>query len=300
MTKFSVVIPTFNRAATLERALDSVLNQTLKNWELIIVDDGSTDLTQDLVSAWQARNPEIVCQYVHTPNRGVSAARNAGARQARGTWLAFLDSDDEWMPHKLELQDALTANFVWIHSGENWIRNGVRVNAGKKHEKSGGRVFERAVDICFISPSTSLIRKDIFAEENGFREDFPVCEDYELWLRLAAKYPVGFLPHGLIHKYGGHADQLSRKYFAMDYYRAKALIQFLDCTDISEAERQHVIAALLEKCEILIRGYEKHGNTENLDEVQDWVLAVRSRFTAAHNAHSAIDLRPRSELKGIL
>lgn len=298
MTKFSVVIPTFNRAHTLPRALGSVLGQSLTLWEVIVVDDGSTDTTKQVVAECAAKDSRI--RYVKTENRGVSAARNTGARLATGKWLAFLDSDDEWLPNKLELQDPLTEKFAWIHGEEIWIRNGNQVNKKTKHTKGGGDVFQKAVDICFISPSTTLIRKDVFESTGGFKEDFPTCEDYELWLRLAAHYPIGFVERPVIKKYGGHADQLSTKFIAMDYYRIKALIPFINSEENSAPARKYVAEAIIKKAGILIHGYRKHDNLENLNEVQTWLEDARNLLTAAHNAHSAIERRPRSEFNGIL
>jgi len=301
MTKISVIIPTFNRAHTLERALDSVLAQTLPAAEIIVVDDGSNDETKQKMASWQARNGFAGnFLYLKTDNRGVSSARNLGAAKAASNWLAFLDSDDEWLPRKLELQAPLTRDFPLVHGEEIWIRHGVRVNAVKKYEKSGGRIFKRCVDVCCISPSSVLISKELFNKLDGFRADFPVCEDYELWLRISARFKVGFVAEPVLKKYGGHDDQLSRLYKAMDFYRCRALVPFLENLDISEEERAHVTQTLIEKCEILIQGYLKHDNLTDLSTVQLWLSRALTAQSAVQIAHSAADRLPRSEFRGNL
>lgn len=301
MTKISVIVPTFNRAHTLPRALDSVLTQSLRPEEIIVVDDGSHDNTADVVEAWRAK--ANFCGnfiYLKTTNRGVSLARNLGAQNATSSWLAFLDSDDEWLPHKLEMQAPLTLEFPLVHGEEIWIRNGVRVNAMKKYEKSGGRIFKRCVDLCCISPSSVLISKELFTKLDGFRSDFPVCEDYELWLRITARYDVGFIAKPVQKKYGGHDDQLSRLYKAMDFYRCRALVPFLENIEITAEERAHVTQTLIEKCEILIQGYLKHDNLANLGIVQFWLSRALSAQSVVQIAHSAADRLPRSEFRGNL
>ena len=291
----SVIIPTYNRAYVLERALNSVAAQSFTDWELLIVDDGSTDNTFDLVERWRERQPDPNRVHLHTTeNRGVSAARNLAARIARAEWLAFLDSDDEWLPHKLNQLMKLTPSFSLIHSEEIWIRNGRRVNPKKKHLKSGGRIFNRCVDTCCISPSTTMVNRARFLECGGFREDFPVCEDYELWLRWCSREDTGFVAEPLIMKHGGNEDQLSLTYRMMDYYRVKALHPFLNDETLSENERAHVAQTILQKCEILINGFHKHQNFLHLQEVESYFEDARKAFTPSQMAHSAADLRPRS------
>jgi len=204
----SVIIPTYNRKNTLPRAVESVLNQTYKPVEIIIVDDGSTDGTKE----WFSEMYPLV-HYIYQVNSGVSLARNTGINSARGDWIALLDSDDEWLPDKLELQVKLLQNNAelrFCHTNEIWIRNGVRINQMKKHQKYGGNIFKKCLDICRISPSSSLFHTSVIKDVGLFDESLDVCEDYDLWLRITAKYPVLFLDQPLIKKFGGHTDQLSR------------------------------------------------------------------------------------------
>lgn len=265
----SVIIPTFNRKSVLARALDSVLRQTWTELELIVIDDGSTDGTEEFVREWrESADPERTLTYLKTENRGVSHARNRGAELARGEWVAFLDSDDEWLEDKLERQMALAQSYTVIHGQEIWMRGGVRVNPPRRYEKSGGRIFERCADVCAVAASSLLIKKAVF---ENFREDFPVCEDFELWLRLSSKYEFGFVAEPVLIRHGGSGDQLSLKFKAMDYFRVKALLPFLDDPALSEAERRAVAESIVTKGQILMGGFVKHGNMENFKEVEEAV-----------------------------
>ena len=210
----SVVIPTFNRRTFLERAIESVEKQVYKNFEIIVVDDGSTDETSSFLKLSQHKSIHL------TQNSGVSYARNKGVESAQGDYICFLDSDDYWLPHKLQLQTELINKdkLRWGHGEEIWVRNGVRVNQKLKHKKGGGDQFIPSLSLCLISPSTVMIEKELFLEHGGFGEKFTVCEDYDLWLRLLIDNPVSFVDTPVIEKHAGHADQLSYKYFAMDKY----------------------------------------------------------------------------------
>lgn len=272
----SIIVPTYNRKSLLFRALDSVVNQTYLHWDLTVIDDGSTDGTAESFAQWrQQKNADLKIQFHRAANGGVSRARNLGVQMSSAPWIAFLDSDDEWLPDKLTLQIELAGKFSLIHGEEIWIRNGVRVNPKQKHSKSGGSIFTRCVDLCCISPSTVLLRRDLLLLHNGFREDFEVCEDYDLWLKICAENPVGFINSPVIRKHGGHLDQLSLRFKAMDYWRVKALIPFLrQSSPISESDRLYVAEQIKKKCEILIAGFLKHQNTAQLSEVQAWLACA--------------------------
>lgn len=265
----SVIIPTYNRCALLFRAIESVLNQTYKDWELVIVDDGSTDNTSLEVTHLLKEEKKI--RYIKTPNRGVSAARNLGIKLSAGEYLAFLDSDDEWLPGKLELQVRFlkeNPKFKLVHGDEIWIRKGKRVNQKNIHKKCGGDIFPQCLDLCAISPSTVLIKKSLLDEVGLFKEDFPVCEDYDLWLRISAFFPVGFIDKALIFKYGGHEGQLSAKYFGMDYWRVKSLLSLSKSTNLNSGHKSLLQEKLVEKTEILKKGARKHQNIDLLNKLQ--------------------------------
>lgn len=268
---FSVIIPTYNRADTIERAIRSVFTQSFTDFELIIVDDGSTDKTQEVLTFFAKNKPnDVFIKLLRTENNGVSAARNYGVSHANGIWLSFLDSDDEWLTHKLQAQyDFIKANpdCKLVHGEEIWIRNGVRVNQKKIHQKEGGDIFQRATELCLISPSAVVIDSDTYIEHGGFREDFPVCEDYDLWLKITSVMPIGFIQTPIIKKYGGHEGQLSTKFKAMDFYRVKSLKWILENRDLSIEKKNKVIQVAIKKCQILLKGYEKHQNEENIPQV---------------------------------
>ena len=200
MLVFSVIIPSFNRGSTLSRAIESVLGQSFRDFELIVVDDGSTDNTEAVVASFLG---DSRVRYFRTANQGVSAARNFGVDKASGRYLAFLDSDDEWLPEKLQLQNQYLETHPYchlVHGEEIWIRRGVRVNPMKKHAKSGGDIFKKATRFCCMSPSTIVIERKFFIDRGGFDESLPVCEDYDLWLRLCFDQDVGFISDFLIKK----------------------------------------------------------------------------------------------------
>ena len=253
----SVVIPTFNRTSVISRALESVFLQTRAPDEILVVDDGSTDDTAEHV---RAEFPGV--RLIEQENRGVSAARNAGIRAATGTWIALLDSDDEWLADKLDRQlQAVTTEIdtVLCHTDEIWIRRGRRVNPMKKHRKHGGHIFEHCLRLCVISPSSVLMHRRLFETVGGFDEDLPACEDYDLWLRVTARFPVLFIDEPLIVKHGGHDDQLSRRYWGMDRFRITALEKILASATLSDADRAAAESMLAHKIAIYASGARKRG-----------------------------------------
>jgi glycosyltransferase involved in cell wall biosynthesis len=253
----SVIIPTHDRLPMLQEAVRSVQQQTLEHWELIVVDDGSSDGT------WQWLQSRTDIRSVRLPTRrGPAAARNRGATEARADLLAFLDSDDLFLEHKLERQVALLSpdpGLALCHANEIWLRHGQRLKQKKKHEKRGGWIFEHCLPMCRISPSAALIRREVFEELGGFDEELEVAEDYELWLRLTCQHPVGFIEKPLIIKRGGHPDQLSEKYGQIEKFRIEALKRVIQRARLSEAQRRAACQMLREKCEIYALGCEKRG-----------------------------------------
>lgn len=260
MALISVIIPTYNRALFVKEAVDSVMGQTFKDWELVVVDDGSTDGTGALLVPYEPR-----LRYIRSEHRGVSAARNLGIGVTSGEWVGFLDSDDLWLPEKLERQMEVLRRHpdtILCYTDEIWIRNGRRVNPGRRHEKHSGWIFERCLPLCIISPSSALIRRTVFMELGGFDEDLPACEDYELWLRITSQHPVIFLGERLIVKRGGHPDQLSKIHWGLDRFRVVALARLLQRCALSEAQREAVTKELRIKCAIIANGARKRGKEE--------------------------------------
>lgn len=252
----SVIIPVYNRAYCVEKAILSVLNQSFSDLELIIVDDGSTDNLESVLE--NINDCRII--FIKQANQGVSIARNNGILKGQGTWFAFLDSDDEWLPKKLEIQlkQLEEDKLLWSHTDEIWIRNGVRVNAHKKHAKKGGRIFLDSLPLCMVSPSSVLIHERIFKDKGLFDPTLAVAEDYDLWLRISSSYKISLIEKPLVIKRGGHLDQLSRSFIGMDRFRVRALRKNLDSKLLSEKESEELKKTLKKKCKILANGYKKH------------------------------------------
>jgi len=263
--KISVIIPTYNRQATIDRAVQSVLQQTHPADELIVVDDGSTDNTASQLSAY----PNL--HYIYQANAGVSAARNRGIRAASGDWIALLDSDDEWLPEKLQQQInmlKLQPHYRFCHCDEIWMRHDVRVNPKHRHRKHGGHIYTHCLPLCVISPSAALIRRDVFDDTGWFDESLPACEDYDYWLRFCAVAPVLYVAAPLLKKYGGHADQLSRKFWGMDRYRLTALAKMI-CSDTLNQRQLHQTQAMLaEKLSIVVTGARKRDRHHDADTLE--------------------------------
>ena len=257
----SVIIPTLNRCEFLKRALHSVLKQTLKPREIIVVDNGSTDKTFEMISS---SFPSVI--YMKQTKKGVSASRKKGILNSKSNWLAFLDSDDVWSHNKLEKQMAFNTKnknrFRLIHTNEIWYRNGKFLNQLKKHKKSGGDIFKNSLILCCISPSSALINKEIFDEYGYFDEDLEVCEDYDLWIRITAREEVGYIDEPMLIKHGGHSDQLSKKFWGMDRFRIFSLEKNLKNNWFSIKQKESALEILIKKLEIIVNGANKRGNKE--------------------------------------
>ncbi|MGD8985608.1 MAG: glycosyltransferase family A protein [Desulfobacteraceae bacterium] len=261
MTAVSVVIPTYNRAGKLLRAISSVLYQTFTDSEVIVVDDGSDDGTEEFLKPVMDH-----IKYIrHPDNMGVSAARNRGIKASPHPFIAFLDSDDYWLPKKLSTQMAFfegNPEAVACQTEEIWIRKGIRVHPGKRHLKPSGDVFVPSLKLCLVSPSAVVLKRSLLDEVGLFDEDLPACEDYDLWLRISCRYPIHLIPRHLVVKEGGYPDQLSSKVKGLDQFRIKALIKLLSGGQLTDAQRQATLEELTIKCEIYGSGCLKRGRKE--------------------------------------
>jgi glycosyltransferase involved in cell wall biosynthesis len=258
----SVVIPTFNRFTKLCGALQSILRQTRRADEIIVVDDGSTDGTRERLMR-DYPNARVLYQ----KNQGVSSARNLGISSAKCDWIAFLDSDDEWMPEKLEIQLKALAKqpeYKICHSDEIWIRKGRRVNPMKKHRKLGGWIFTHCLQLCAISPSAVMLHRSLFESVGQFDERLPACEDYDLWLRITSRYPVLYIDRPLIIKYGGHDDQLSTRYWGMDRFRIQAVEKIVAAGNLKPTEHRAACEIIVKKARILCNGARKRNRSEDV------------------------------------
>jgi GT2 family glycosyltransferase len=280
----TVIIPTFNRCPLVGAAIESVLSQSYDDFELIVVDDGSTDGTAAELAKFGLRL-RLFCQ----ANHGVSSARNFAAREARGHYLAFLDSDDLWHPKKLEIQtDFMERNpsIQICQTEEIWIRNGTRVNPKSKHRKPSGDIFTPSLELCLVSPSAVMLTRELFNQVGGFDERFPVCEDYDLWLRIAKNHPVPLIADPLVIKRGGHADQLSRSIWGLDRYRVMALQKLLR-SELGGSQRQAAVRVLRRKVAVLAAGARKRDKAQDAVSYEN-ILAEFDQGRSVGNGNSRI------------
>jgi len=265
MQQISVIIPTYNRITLLPRAVESVLTQQYEPHEIIIVDDGSTDDTLEYVDSLERK-----VTLIEIPHSGVSRARNAGIEASSSDWIAFLDSDDYWLPQKLGRQMGYLKDhpeYRICHTDEIWIKNGVRINQRKKHQKREGWFFLESLHLCLISPSSVLLHRSIFNDVGVFDESFQWVEDYDLWLRISSKYPLGYINEKLVVKAGGHGDQLSSKIDGIERYRIRALEKIIEQGQLSEEFYSAAVNVYLKKCEIYLAGCRKRNRDDEFRRV---------------------------------
>jgi glycosyltransferase involved in cell wall biosynthesis len=257
--RVSVIIPTYNRGWIVKEAIESVLAQDYRDFELIVVDDGSTDNTDDILNSYRG---DIMV--FRQENQGVSAARNRGLAEASGRFIAFLDSDDLWLPQKLFRQVEFfnkNPDAQICQTEETWIRKGVRVNPKKRHKKPWGMIFEPSLALCLVSPSAVMIRRSLLEKVGGFDETLPACEDYDLWLRTSCRYPVYLIETPLIIKRGGHNDQLSAS-SGLDKFRIKSLNKLIESNLLSKSQYEAAVKTLKQKCIIYAAGCRKRGRED--------------------------------------
>ena len=262
MPTVSVIIPTYNRSWILAEAVESVLAQDHPDFEVIVVDDGSTDHTDRVLEKYAA-----AIRVIKQSNQGVSAARNRGIEVSGGDLIAFLDSDDLWLPEKLTAQVTFFRHHpdaMICQTEEIWIRNGQRVNPKHRHRKPSGMIFEPSLALCLVSPSAVMIKRELFAKVGLFDESMPACEDYDMWLRISCDTPVFLIDSALTIKRGGHSDQLSRQP-SLDKYRVFALQKAIDQGRLSEVQRQAAARMLQKKCRIYAEGCLRRGRQKEAD-----------------------------------
>jgi glycosyltransferase involved in cell wall biosynthesis len=261
MAQVGVIIPTFNRAQKVVRAVSSVLFQTFTDHEIIVVDDGSKDVTRSVLAPLQSHIKIIS----HPENLGVSAARNTGIKATTAPLIAFLDSDDYWLPEKLAVQVHFFMDHpeaVACQTEERWIRRGLRANPKKKHLKPSGDIFEPSLKLCLVSPSAAMVKRFLLEEIGFFDGTFPVCEDYDLWLRISCRYPIHLIEQTLVVKEGGSPDQLSTNFKGMDRYRIRAMLKLIESGQLNERQLPLVMKELAEKCAIYGKGCLKRGKRQ--------------------------------------
>ena len=262
----SVIIPTYNRSSFLRSALDSVYSQSHQVNEIIVVDDGSTDLTVEELSA----DYESV-SFIRQENQGVSSARNNGIEKAEGEWIALLDSDDRWDQNKIARQLSFLSQNPGIqicHTGEKWIRNGKLISPPSFLDKSNDGLFERSLERCIICPSSVLFHRSVIDAIGTFDENLSICEDYDFWIRLLLSYPIGLVKEPLVEKYGGHADQLSMSTWGLDRFRVQSLEKILLSENYNRKQKVKILQAIARKATLLEIGFAKHGKEKEADLYQ--------------------------------
>jgi len=264
--EISVIIPTHNRRAMLREALASVVAQRGANFEVIVVDDGSTDGTWQDLSGYDLSTQRDNIRAVRTERRGPAAARNRGIAMAHSRLIAFLDSDDLWMPEKLARQSLFMRNnpdCAISQTGETWLRKGTRINPGRRHRKRPGDIFTDALHTCLISPSAAILQRGLLDEVGGFDEDMAACEDYDLWLRILARHEVGLLDEPLAVRRAGHPGQLSATVAALDRFRILALAKLLADASLGAAKRAAAAEVMAGKCLIYGKGLTRRGRHDD-------------------------------------
>jgi glycosyltransferase involved in cell wall biosynthesis len=298
--EISVIIATYNRRAMLREALASVATQRSENsaltFEVIVVDDGSSDGTWNDLSGAQSDT----LRTVRTANRGPAAARNRGIALARGELIAFLDSDDLWMPEKLARQSLFMRDNPACsisQTGEMWFRDGRRVNPGRRHRKRSGDIFADALRTCLISPSAAMLRRELFEEVGTFDEDMAACEDYDLWLRILARHEAGLLDEPLVVRRAGHPGQLSATVVAPDRFRILALAKLLSDISLGSAGRARAAEVMAEKCMIYGKGLARRQRQDEAAFFAQTAQAALERWSHAPDATlGAACLRMRAML----
>ena len=201
----SVVIPVYNAEKYLEETLASVFAQTYPHIEIVAVDDGSKDRSIQILEQYPGR-----IHVIKQSNSGAAAARNRGAREAKGKWIAFLDADDLWMPDKVQRQLETCSEYAWSHTDSVFFGG---VNDGRKDsdftEKYQGQILEQLICSNFVGTSTLMIQRQVFLDAGGFDESLRSIQDWELWIRIARQHPIGYMDAPLM-KYRVHAVSASR------------------------------------------------------------------------------------------
>jgi len=209
----SVIIPTYNRAHLVGRAIRSVMSQTCQDFEIIVVDDGSTDDTEKVVSSF---NDPRIRYYQHQTNRGHSATRNTGITMSRGKYIAFLDSDDEYLPEKLEAQLE-----VFEHQASRGIDVGIVVTGALGYDDDVGKVVHYNLPMDFRHPyeellmrkhtcyNTMLVRRECFDHVGLWDERLAVCENWDMAVRVGTKYGYGVVPKPLLIAYEHSGQHVS-------------------------------------------------------------------------------------------
>lgn len=247
------------------RAINSVLEQSFEDWELLVIDDGSTDLTK----TWEPSDPRI--KIIHlSENMGPSGARNLGIKTAQYSWICFLDSDDIWLPSKLsDSSQFIKANSYQVFQSQDiWLKNQKRMYPQKKHKKQSGDILKMAAKLCPVSMSSAVIHKSVFEQVGIFNESFPVCEDYDFWLRVATKFSFGLLDKENVILFAGHEGRVSNRKYIFDEWRLKSLINVEKNYAHNDYQKQILENEILKKTKVLKNGYKKYRRDYKINDLK--------------------------------
>lgn len=243
----SIIIPVYNGERFLKYSIESALAQTYTNFELLIINDGSTDNSKLLIEKY-LYNPKV--HYYEQKNAGVASARNKALKHAQGKYIGFLDQDDLWLPNKLQIQVPYleeNTSLALVHSDQQYIdenNNIIEFNTDKTGE---GWCFKELFIKNNISILTTLIRKSVLNQIGNFNTSLSGTDDYELWLRISYRYPIGYLNHN-VACYRFHNTNVSKDVFKMTLNDLNTILSIIDkFPDIHKiVERKTVNARLFE------------------------------------------------------
>ncbi len=281
----SAVVPVADRPQLLADALRSICSGSMKPRELIVVLNAKTpgraadrQAAETVFSENSAAGIEL--HLIECEDTGPGPARNAGVAAARQDWLAFLDSDDLWAPDKLRRQWRYLRQRPYLqaaHTAERWIKDGRELNQPAHLRPHTGRFLTASFSHCLISCSSFILRRELFAALNGFDPAFRVCEDFELWLRLLVRHPVGLLREALTIKRAGDWPQESRRFHSLDALRIRAILKLVRNakSQLKPQELAAARAACESKLAILKQGARRRDRAAELTPL---VHEIRSVF----------------------
>ncbi|MCK4305695.1 MAG: glycosyltransferase family 2 protein [Candidatus Eisenbacteria sp.] len=300
MARVTVIVPTHNKKEPVAEALRSVLSQTFRDFEIVVSDDGSTDGTPlhllrmlgaqpDALEILSRMSPTsikpfshafsqngVTVQYHYGSNRGLSAARNRGIRSARGDYIAFIEAEDEWQREHLEVQMAFLESHPdarLCRVAERYVKDG-KPRKNRNTSTASGWIFEAALEASPMSTSALLAHRSCFASCGAFDENLPACDEYDLWLRFAARYPIYYIPDGpIVTRKSARGDGSSRTW-SWDRFRVYALEKAFQSGHLSPNQRFMVAQEIVRKCERLVQGFRR----QRSDERSNFYERKRRRF----------------------
>ncbi|MFN3535254.1 MAG: glycosyltransferase family 2 protein [Desulfatiglandales bacterium] len=276
MALVSVIIPNFNRAVYVARAIFSALIQDYPQKEIIVVDDGSTDLSPFAYQMFKGK----IKVFFHGENKGSSCARNTGILASKGDYISFLDSDDYWLPGKLSLQiRRMETGSQWVsQTQEYWIRRGRFVNPNRPNIKRGGDLFSLSLKRCYMSPSCVMLRREVLEKVGLFDEDLKAAEDYELWIRVSSLYPIALLQEHLAVREMGKRFHLSQRKEGIEFWRILGLVRILRRWPLDPERKREALSELTRKLLIYRKGAQKRGRGLTLRLVDSMVTVLKRQL----------------------